>query len=761
MTSKRNSRFPFAHGLLIASLGLAAFALGGCSGDNESAIPPTPPDGEFPPQPGTGANVPITTATQIVASVQRVTVPEDGKPVVEVYLKDQNNFSLTGLPAANIRFVLARLEPAQNGESSTWHAITRRTEAFPGTPPPVPAEAVTGTGPTSQGYTETATTGVFTEVGNGVYTYKFAQGLKDDPAIPFDGSMPHRVGLEIRIGSPTVPANNAIMTFNPVTSTPIAASGREIVDNDTCNACHDNLVFHGGARFDLQYCVMCHDSYSRDAQTGNTIDLKVMIHKIHAGETLPSVQAGHLYGIFGNNNSWNDFSHVVYPQDKRNCTTCHEENDADTPQASNWRLTVNRTTCSSCHDDVNFSTGENHGGIAATDDTCSSCHGPNSGVLSVQVAHQIPEQLAAAKFAYEVLEVVNTAPGQLPTVTIRVVDPTNGNAPYDIKAANGPFQNSSASLAVDVAFATRPDFTNTGSGSATAASGAPAQPIRIDFKATAVPNPAFPGGFMATSTVPIPLGTTGSGEALVEGRPAVDANGDGVLDRLPVTSVGMAFAITDPAPVPYRSIVDIAKCNDCHEQLTLHGSSRTGNTELCATCHNPNATDISRRVAGTSCESVTGTLDDQTIDLKVMIHAIHAGAVAGYKVCGFGNTGYDFSEVRYPGKLENCEGCHLPDTYYPPDSTMALATTIDAGPDRSTPAGDVAITAGTAACSACHVDPTAKQHMQLNGGAFNAVKAADSTTPGAPIETCGTCHGPGGPVDVKVEHGVGEFRYNE
>ena len=146
---------------------------------------------------------------------------------------------------------------------------------------------------------------------------------------------------------------------------------------------------------------------------------------------------------------------------------------------------------------------------------------------------------------------------------------------------------------------------------------------------------------------------------------------------------------------------------------------------------------------------------------RLVDDAIHAGELAGYKVCGYNNTGYDFSHVEYPGKLENCEGCHLPDTYYPPDSTLAIATTIDAGPDRSTPAGDVAITAGSAACSACHVDAPARQHMELNGGSFGAVKAADSTTPGAPIETCSNCHGPGKLVDVKIEHGVGEFRYNE
>ena len=99
---------------------------------------------------------------------------------------------------------------------------------------------------------------------------------------------------------------------------------------------------------------MCHESFSFDAQSGNTIDLKVMIHKIHSGETLPSVKAGGFYGIFGFGNTFNDFSDIVYPQDKRNCQTCHQESDTDTPQASNWRKTVNAEVCGSCHDNVSW-----------------------------------------------------------------------------------------------------------------------------------------------------------------------------------------------------------------------------------------------------------------------------------------------------------------------------------------------------------------------------------------------------------------------
>ena len=767
MSTKRKNGTTLAQGLLLASLGVFALGLAGCSGDEGKQAKAEQPDPVWPPGPGSGVAIPVTSAKTIVASITRVTVPEDGKPEVELYLRDEQNYSLKGLPAANISFVLARLEPAANGKSSTWHAVTRRTEAFPGSPAPDHPEYVTGTGPTNQGYTEAATSGAWSDKQNGVYTYKFAKSLQNDADIPFDGSLPHRVGLEIRLNS--IPANNAVFTFTPATNAPVE-SGREIVDDDTCNACHDNLAAHGNGRFNLQYCVMCHESYSFDAQTGNSIDMKVMIHKIHRGSELPSVvkdptttSDDGFYGIFGYNNRWQDFSDIVYPQDHRNCTTCHEESDADTPQASNWRQTVNTETCGSCHDNVNFATGVTHaGGVAATNDSCTSCHGPDSGLagLPAAQAHVIPEQAAAAKFKYEVLNVTNTAPGQKPTVTIRVVDPTNGNAPYNIRQAGGPFQVGSSSLSVDIAFSTRPDFTNTGSGSATATTGVPAQPININFKANGVADPAFPGGFTATAAVAIPAGAKGSGSAIVEGRPAVNIDTDADFETIPVPSVGKTFAITDTTPVGYRQIVDITKCDDCHEQLALHGNNRVDNTELCATCHNPNATDIAKRVAGSKCETVTGTLNDQTIDFKYMVHAIHAGARAGYKVCGYGNNGYDFSEVEYPGKLTNCEGCHLPGTYYPPDSATAIATTIDAGPDRSTPAGDIAISAGSAACSACHQDAEAKQHMQLNGGSFNAVKDADSKTPAAPVETCGTCHGAGKPVDVKVEHGVGAFQFN-
>jgi OmcA/MtrC family decaheme c-type cytochrome len=344
----------------------------------------------------------------------------------------------------------------------------------------------------------------------------------------------------------------------------------------------------------------------------------------------------------------------------------------------------------------------------------------------------------------------------LPTVTIKVTDPTNADAPYDISDAAGPFRQSQASLTVDVAWNTI-DFNNLGSGSATAPdAGTPALPVRINFLGDGVTKNADLT-FTATSSIPIPLFMTGSGVAILEGRPRVDADGDSELESLPVAASGITFAVTDSSPQPRRQVVDLARCNECHNVLSLHGGNRTDNTELCTTCHNPNNTDIARR--GPPCSNLpTDPVepglgpDDMAIDFKFMIHQIHS---ANFQVCGFGNSIHDFTDLRFPGKLNNCEGCHRPNTYYPVDSALVQATTFDAN-DRTTLADDRAVSPNASACSACHTSTLAHEHIKQNGGDFNAGKTADGKLISTGTETCALCHGPGRIADVKLMHGVGQ-----
>ncbi|MDX1508560.1 MAG: OmcA/MtrC family decaheme c-type cytochrome, partial [Woeseiaceae bacterium] len=583
------------------------------------------------------------------------------------------------------------------------------------------------------------------------------------PAGPaFDATKTHRLGIEIRGQAPI--SSNGIFDFVPAGGAPLFT--RNIVDNDTCNACHDIFEFHGGPRTDITYCVTCHNPSSIDGDTaaqpwGGTVDMKRMVHKIHYGENLANG-----YFIIGFGGSVHDYSNIVFPQDVRNCQTCHQESDPNTPQASNWRLVANRDTCGSCHDDIDFAAGGHPGGFVFNDDTqCLDCHGPtatvNNGDARIDVAHALLEQQAAEAFEYQVVSVTNSGPGQTPSATIRVLNPTDPDyaadplsTAYDINDPTGPFQTGGARLRLDMSWTTTAlgnvDPNNDLGRSPT--SGAPFAPIVIDFSSGATNDGT--NTFTKAADVAIPTGITGSGLAALEGRAAVDIGGE--LDNIPVESAVLAFAITDANARSRRSIVDISKCNDCHQNLALHGDSRAGNTALCSTCHNPNATDINRRVAGSECDMELG-LDDETIDFKRMVHGIHSGNIG---VCGYRNTAHSYFGLVYPGKLNNCEGCHLANTYYPVDPTVVPATTVDAGADRSRLIDDVAISPNTSVCSSCHTSSLAAQHMIQNGGDFTAGKDETGAIISSGVETCQLCHGPGRSADVKEMHGVGEFQFN-
>ena len=81
--------------------------------------------------------------------------------------------------------------------------------------------------------------------------------------------------------------------------------------------------------------------------------------------------------------SMNNFNTLLYPQDTRNCTTCHAQNVPAATQAAEYYARCRRSeACGACHDTVNFATGLNHSAanIVANDTQCSTCHGPNSTI---------------------------------------------------------------------------------------------------------------------------------------------------------------------------------------------------------------------------------------------------------------------------------------------------------------------------------------------------------------------------------------------
>ena len=436
----------------IAALMFLGFFLASCSGGSDGTdgaaggTGPAGPPG--PPGPSAGNGVPIDSADMINIAVSSVDVPAGGgAPTVFLALTNDLEQGLTGLPAGDIRFVLSQLSPGTNGGSSEWQSYVTRDTG--------PVGAVI---PNGQANTETATAGTFVANGDGTYEYTFASALTDYPGGPtFDDAKTHRLGVEIRGQAPI--SSNGILDFVPAGGAPLFE--RKIVDTQTCDTCHDRLEFHGGPRTDNEYCATCHNPFSVDGDTGNTVDLKALIHNIHSGRDG--------YVIIGYRGAVHDYSDIEWSQDIRNCQTCHEESDENTPQASNWRLMPNRAACGTCHyDDGIAGNGEHefaiengdHPGLTLLDDTqCLLCHGPDAtvagGAVRVAVAHEIPTKIESERFQYNIEGVSDMTVGLMPTVEFSVTNPLDGTY-YDILSAVEftTCAGGASRLAIDVAWNT-------------------------------------------------------------------------------------------------------------------------------------------------------------------------------------------------------------------------------------------------------------------------------------------------------------------
>ncbi|HVN82356.1 MAG TPA: OmcA/MtrC family decaheme c-type cytochrome, partial [Terriglobia bacterium] len=312
-------------------------------------------------------------------------------------------------------FILARIPKEKQGTapfvSQQYVAYTTRIQKSP----------ITGVSAVQAG---TDSGGTYTTFADGSYSYK----LKTLLPANFDKSATHTVSL---YGSRDL-SEFGLNSYGYSTEYNWVPNGNQVVDvrdvvrTDTCNKCHDPLSAHGGARTTVPTCVTCHTPQTLDPDTGNTVDLKVMIHKIHYGPNLPSVKAGKPYQIIGFQQSVNDFSDTTFPDldGVQNCQHCH---DGSGTQSNNWYLNPTAATCGSCHDDVNFATGDKHpGGPQPTDKLCATCHIPEGDLefdASIKGAHTIPRfSKDLPGVVFQITDVKNTAPGQKPTVTLKVTD---------------------------------------------------------------------------------------------------------------------------------------------------------------------------------------------------------------------------------------------------------------------------------------------------------------------------------------------------
>ena len=325
-------------------------------------------------------------------TVNKVTIPADGQPIADLSFTDDGNQPLDRLGevtpgALSVNMVLAWWDPTLR----QYTAYTTRVQT--GSNGVMATQAAADSG------------GTWTDLAVGHSTYRFKTVVTSVPGVPYDPTKTHTLAIYATRDTSDILGKDYIANveydfrpdFAPMTDT------WDVISNAACNTCHDPLSAHGGSRQDVKLCVTCHSPQTTDPDSGHTVDFKVMIHKIHMGSSLPSVEAGTPYVIYGNNNSANDFSGVVFPQDIRNCTTCHGTPGSSnyTTQGANWFTFPTRAACQSCHDDVNFATGENHpAGAQADDSRCASCHRPvgdRDFDASIMGAHTLPRKVDAVE----------------------------------------------------------------------------------------------------------------------------------------------------------------------------------------------------------------------------------------------------------------------------------------------------------------------------------------------------------------------------
>jgi OmcA/MtrC family decaheme c-type cytochrome len=699
--------------------------------------------------------------------IQSATVPAPpGRPVVTFRVTDKNGDPIdllaemarsvvpAGQPPAtatprigNVAFTLAQL--SDDGNYTSYYETTAAGTGYikPGETATTPAALPEGAKQATSDSVSTATAAdKLVPQGDGVYRYE----LTAPPRTDLDRTKTHTIAMW---GARTVldPDGDPVQvpakaTLNFVPEGGGAVQRVSVIEDGKCNVCHARLQVHG-TRTGVQLCITCHSPQTTDPQTGNTVDFKVMVHKIHRGGSLTNGPY-EIVGFPGAGNpdpipstAVHDYSEVNFPNDISNCTVCHVSADevpaAERANATRWASQASRAACLACHDNVRFEqTGSipscgrgvtaaeclHRAGPVASNTACNTCHSPGE----VQQVHVNPLVAEREKFRYEIQNVSLDATRR-PVVRFRVIDPTNNDAPYDIKA-DAPFvqPGGASSLNVVMGWPTQ-EITNDGTGQPYG------QPISMNALTTATP--------VAGQNRVYDVTTSGDGGTVpdgvqnvtvfIEGHPATTTG-----ERIPVTNVVRSVALGGGAAPARREVVNVTKCNACHGHLSAHGSNRNGTTESCVVCHNPNATDKRRRPA-----EVTG---EESIDFKVMIHEIHAAGVRENEVTiyGFGNTPHTFPVGT--GNVHNCAVCHVGNSYAPPLADGVGETTINTGADPiSVGDNERRAPAVRAACQSCHDSANAILHMD---------QVATSTT-----RQCAECHGIGEPeADVSVRHPVVE-----
>jgi OmcA/MtrC family decaheme c-type cytochrome len=591
--------------------------------------------------PNNGAKIEIT----------GVTVAEGVAPTVTFTITDPRTNAPLGIAAfgSGLSVTLSKLKA--DGTYESYYSTNKAGASYidPVTKLPKTPTLATATQASSQTISTTAGARLV-DNGSGSYTYTF-----NAPVTGVNAAQQHTVAIwGTRAVSGYNFRANAFKDFAPNGS---AVVTREVVSDAACNACHGQLSLHG-SRTGVKSCLTCHSPQTTDPETGNTVDMATMIHKIHNGALLTNG-----YAIVGYGQSYLDFSHVAMapshsgyfegggtfvtshdPGLSRECGICHQG-----AQAANAFSKPSGRACTSCHDTVNPYTSVNHNGEEPqpTDDsTCATCHSatnvkryhsrffdPASNTnFATLTSPAFPAN--GHKFEATLVDVTADATGK-PTWT---VDFKLDGAAFDIKNMGTAFRW--ATCAFQIAGPTTDYSVGTATGTQPVGGTAQSCTTLASWVATGTPGrfTYSAGTFFASK----PTGYyTASFEIMIQRvvgdatnflRKPFSANPNFLTVKRSDDKTAVVVTGAEQALNARRAVVSFDKCNSCHVDLGFHSNRGRKGPDYCATCHNPKLDNGQRaRVKVADAFTLTTPAGAKTVylpesvSLNVFIHRIHMG----------------------------------------------------------------------------------------------------------------------------------------
>ncbi|GAA4879243.1 OmcA/MtrC family decaheme c-type cytochrome [Ferrimonas pelagia] len=791
--------------LLLA--GTATLVLAGCPGDGDDGSDGA--DGS----PGE-VNVNIDSATSLNAQITAAAISDDGTVTVDFDLTTANGVAVAGLEVEDsvdrIGMGIAKYFDLQKrSRPLAASAFTEDPTLFKGTkadqwtsyinavvdPGDVnvedsfPEDWDANAGAQIQAGIETSCGSECVEAtGNGSYRYTFSLPLDQYPVIDgldtsFDANLTHRVTMELRRfrGDVKEALVNTYYDFIPATGAEASADEtRELVVlEQACLRCHSNdydnsaahpLILHGGARFELQNCTVCHTTYSGDPETGATIDLGSMVHQIHKAE----------YFMIGFGGNGNDFRELTFPANGNECGVCHLEGDDAPAQATNWYF-HRQEACLSCHEKF---APEDWDGTARSlfhDDSftpyaegnCAGCHADDTnpdGSAIYHSAQSLAITNAREAYAYELGNgtydaeagtlsftltwAANTAPETDPNVSAFWVSAAAFDGlEYDLGGtrgdSDGVFGRHKSRIAFDLTTANTADSPVTSIVNESSVTYTVSQ-IDAELKDLfAQTGQGFLTGklFVCADSSVVDMDTS----TLV---PIACDNTETRVTETIVAGNQASFS-TDGSDIDLRRVVAMEMgCVNCHAEQADFSAAHVGTrgdeeyppNSDCGSCHagTPNTAVALTDGSCVSCHNPGGSAHsnkafERGFDYKVMIHQIHAGTRSERRTTDL--------EITYPDTPANCLTCHA-------EGQLDLAT-LPAVPAFVADDGEFSPT--VAACASCHAtseeaNAAAVAHFRQNGGVFAGTVGQYEAEGNS--ESCATCHAAGRSSGYDVVHGL-------